>query len=491
MKAKPPPVAWSIAGSDSCAGAGIQADRDTMKGLGVYACTVVTAVTAQNTLGVQRVEHVSPAMLSAQLESLTFDLPPRAIKLGMLGCVRNVEAVADFLEHNVEAFVVCDPVMTSSSGVPLLDLGAGDLFRTKLLQRVDLLTPNIHEAERLSEQAIRAPEGVEKAAAELLRRGARSVLIKGGHLEGTFCQDFWTDGAAAAWITSERREVRHTHGTGCTLSSAIAAGIALGLRPLAAAVVAKAYVNQGLREGGGIGHGRGPLAHGGWPSHPEDLPWITPSAEAGRSRLVFPNCGAEPLGFYPIVDRAEKIAALLSLGVRTVQLRAKDLHGDALEEEIRKAAQLGRDAGARVFINDFWEEALRCNAYGVHLGQEDMASADLPRLAAAGLRVGLSACSFEELARARAVQPSCIGIGSVFATPSKQIDYTPLGVENFARLCRLAGVPVVAIGGVTLENAPLLRQAGAGGMSVISDIQRADDFEGRVRDWLSFFAASP
>jgi len=492
----PKPIAWTIAGSDSGGGAGIQADLVTMNSLGVHGCSVVTAVTAQNTIGILRAEFLSEKMVDAQLTALQSDLPPAVIKIGMLGQVDIVRSVAAHLK-NSDALVIYDPVMVSSSGTDLFLAGALRVLISDILPHVDLLTPNLPEAEKLAGLRIRTTGDMEDAAGRILKLGPKSVLVKGAHLlesevsnsksQTPLCQDFWTDGKRQAWFTSPRLDVTSTHGTGCTLSSAITAGRALGYSELDSIVIAKAYVNHGLRSGGGIGRGRGPLAHDGWPCDPADLPWITPTAAATHRRLVFPEMGEAARGVCPIVDRAAWLEKLLPRGVGTIQLRIKDLHGSSLEQEIVAAVEIAHRLGANLFINDYWQLAAKHGAYGVHLGQDDMAGVDWSALAASGMRVGLSASSFEQLARAMAVRPSCIGIGAVFATPSKTINHKPLGLEGFGRLRRLTDMPVIAIGGITLERAADVMKAGADGIAVISDILQAPDPLARTKQWLEFF----
>ena len=312
--------------------------------------------------------------------------------------------------------------------------------------------------------------------------GVRSVLLKGGHAGGTLCQDYWFDGTTGVWITSPRWPVVHTHGGGCTLSAAIAAGLARGLAVLDAITLAKAYLNHGVRSARPLGQGPGPVAHLGWPDDPLDLPWITAQADDAAKRLAFP--ALDPgWGLYPVVDRASWVERLLALGVDLIQLRAKDLHGAALEQEVQRAVEAGRRAGARVFINDEWALALKYQAYGVHLGQEDLPRADLAALARGGLRLGLSTYGYAEMARANAVIPSYVAIGTIFTSPSKDVPTQPLGVDTLARMRKLSALPVVAIGGISLERAPAVRAAGADGIAVISDLTRAPDLAARVRQW--------
>lgn len=479
-----PPVAWTIAGSDSGGGAGIQADLKAMQALGVHGCSAITALTAQNTQGVQRIEHASPGMIEAQLLSLQQDLPPAAIKIGMLGSTAAIKTVAEFLKQR-DTYVVCDPVMVATRGGALLEPTALGALRDDLLPRVDLLTPNLPEAAALVSRKLDSPEEVEDVARELLRLGVKSVLIKGGHGSGPLCQDFWTNGSEQAWLSSPRWDVVHSHGGGCTLSSAIAAGVARGLPELDAIALAKAYTNRGLRSARKIGQGRGPIGQGGWPDDPADLPWITEHAGQALDRIAFPPLDPG-FALYPIVDRAERVERLLELGVTLVQLRAKDLDGAALEAEVTRAVQAGRRAGARVFINDAWELALRHGAYGVHLGQDDLPLANLDVLARAGLRLGISTHSYAEVARALAVVPSYVALGTLYESPSKTFAHAPLGLEAFARIRKLIPVPVVAIGGITLERAPDVRRAGADAVAVISDLTQAPDIAARVAAWQTF-----
>ena len=486
------PIVWTIAGSDPSAGAGLQADLKTMHGLGVHVCTVVSALTVQNTTGVFAVEPVAPDLLRDQIERLDEDLPPVAVKLGMLGGAAQVRVVADFLA-TTGAFVVCDPVLAATSGAALLNDEGRRALVELILPRADLLTPNLPELGKLlapdfqdldkSPQRGAVPALMADAAQALLQRGARAVLIKGGHGSGEYCQDYFSDGRQAFWLTSERQNVKHTHGTGCTLASAVAATCALGHPLPDALVIAKAYLNQGLRCGEDIGQGHSSLAHLGWPHTPDDLPWRTAGAEAGHARPQFRDCGPQPLGLYPLVDRAAWLEKLAPLGVTTVQLRAKDLAGAALEKEIVTAIEFARRHAVRLFVNDAWALALKHGAYGVHLGQEDLAGADLPALARGGIRLGVSTHNYAELARAAALRPSYIAIGPVFATATKTLAQPPLGVGVFRRLAQLAPASVVAIGALTPERAPELRAAGAGGCAVIGDLLHATDLAARVWEW--------
>ncbi len=241
-----------------------------MNAFGVHGCSIITALTAQNTLGVASVETVSPEMLAAQLDALKADLPAAAIKTGMLGSAETCRILAEFLSSSTVP-VVCDPILQSSSGAALLDPGALELLIHDLFPHIAVLTPNLPEAEILLGMPI---QSVEHAASHLLATGVRSVLIKGGHAEGNESRDFWTDGSQSFWLSSPRIETRATHGTGCILSAALASAIALGRSIPEAVVTAKTFLNQCLRAPAGVGSGPGPMMATAFRNDPQDHPTI-------------------------------------------------------------------------------------------------------------------------------------------------------------------------------------------------------------------------
>ncbi len=252
------PVALTIAGSDPSGGAGIQADLKTFHQFGVYGEAVITLLTVQNTIRVSRVESLSPELVIEQLEAVLEDIPPAAAKTGALGCGPIVEAVARAAERFTFPLVV-DPVMVSKHGHPLLPEEAIQLVRTRLLPKAALITPNIPEAEALTGIPIRNGEDVRLAATRLREMGAGAVLVKGGHLDGE-ATDVLFDGE---WheLPAPRIQTPHTHGTGCTYSAAITAGLACG-KPLIDAVQrAKRFIHEAIRTNPGLGRGSGPVNH--------------------------------------------------------------------------------------------------------------------------------------------------------------------------------------------------------------------------------------
>lgn len=272
------PVIWTVAGTDPGGGAGIQADVKVINALGGHACSVVTAIVAQDTTGVHAVEFPSEGIVAAQLRCLREDLPPAAVKTGMLGRASTVRALAATLE-GLDAPLVCDPVLASSGGFDLLDAEGLREFRLRLLPRISVLAPNYREAAMLAGRPVSSEADAAGVAEALRALGAKAVVVKGGHGGGALRHDCFVDGARTLWISGPAFDVRHTHGTGCTHASALATFLAHGIDAADAAILARAYVNQGLRLGEDIGRGRGPLAHLGWPRALEDQPWASSTLE--------------------------------------------------------------------------------------------------------------------------------------------------------------------------------------------------------------------
>lgn len=253
------PVVLTIAGSDSCGGAGIQADLKTMMAFGVYGLSVVTAVTAQNTCGVSAVENISGNMISAQLQAVMEDIQPDAVKIGMLSTAEACGAVADCIKRYHLCHAVLDPVMVSTSGRRLLDPAAEqEMFR--LFFSMELITPNIPEAEILTGIPVECPEDMEQAARRIYEQYGCGVLIKGGHMQHA-ADDLLYDGQMH-WYPSARIDCHNTHGTGCTLSSAIASGLAMGQSLEKSVYMAKQYVRGAMSTDLNLGQGNGPLHHG-------------------------------------------------------------------------------------------------------------------------------------------------------------------------------------------------------------------------------------
>jgi len=258
-----PPLVLTVAGSDSGGGAGIQADLKTMLALGVHGMSVLTAVTAQNSLGVHGAWELPEEAVRAQYRAVVDDIGVHAVKTGMLASAPLVETVAELLS-GTDAPAVVDPVGVSKHGDPLLAASALDAVRTKLLPAATVATPNLDEVTQLTGLVVEDEDGMRRAAAAVLSYGPRWALIKGGHLPGDAAEvvDLLTDGTEEHWLHAPRYDNRHTHGTGCTLASAVASGLAKGLDVPTAVREAKSYVTGAIAAGFALGDGIGPVDHG-------------------------------------------------------------------------------------------------------------------------------------------------------------------------------------------------------------------------------------
>lgn len=252
--------ALTIAGSDSGGGAGIQADLKTFAALGVYGMSAITSITAQNTIGVQGVFDLPPEFVGLQIDSVTTDIGVDAVKTGMLSNAGIIEVVAEKVRQHELPHLVVDPVMVAKSGDPLLQPEARQALIELLLPLAEVLTPNLHEARALSGQSIEGLADMHCAARAIHGLGPRYVIVKGGHLEGD-AADLLFDGERFVVLRGERIATRHTHGTGCTFASAIAAGLAKQLMVEEAVWEAKAYITEAIRHALALGHGHGPTNH--------------------------------------------------------------------------------------------------------------------------------------------------------------------------------------------------------------------------------------
>ena len=260
MQSKPIPKAMTIAGSDSGGGAGIQADLKTFAALGVYGTSTVTAITAQNTVGVTAVHEIPIGVIASQIEAVLTDIGADAVKTGMLASTRIIECVAAEVQRHGVTQLVVDPVMVAKSGYTLLQEDAVQSLCTQLIPLAALVTPNIPEAQVLTGMEISSDNDMRVAARRIVEMGARAVVVKGGHREGP-ATDLFYDGSNFREFTAPREETANTHGTGCTFASAAAAGLARGMTLQDAVALAKDYVTEAIRHSFPMGQGHGPLNH--------------------------------------------------------------------------------------------------------------------------------------------------------------------------------------------------------------------------------------
>lgn len=252
--------ALTIAGSDSCGGAGIQADIKTMTLNGVYAMSVITALTAQNTTGVIDIQESTPKFLDQQLEAVFSDIMPDAVKIGMVSSKDLIQVIAKKLKEYDAKNIVVDPVMVATSGAKLLKDDSIGTLKKELFPLADILTPNIPEAEILVERKIESIEDMEKAAKEISEKYSCATLVKGGHSLND-ANDYLYSNKKGQWLEGKRIDNQNTHGTGCTLSSAIASNLAKGYTMIESVRLAKEYISEALKAGLNLGKGQGPMNH--------------------------------------------------------------------------------------------------------------------------------------------------------------------------------------------------------------------------------------
>jgi len=252
--------ALSIAGSDCSGGAGIQADIKTFSAHGVFGMTVITSVVAENTFRVTDYQDIRPDIIQKQINDVFEDIPPDAVKIGMLSCRETMLAVADKLKEWKPRNVVIDPVMYAKNGCALMEMTAIDTLISEVLPLADIITPNIPEAEKISKMIIKSKDDMKEAAKKIFSMGCRAIVVKGGHMEGD-STDILFDGSNFYEFQAQRIDTKHTHGTGCTFSSAIASNLALGFSVQKAVENAKAYINTAIIHAPKIGKGNGPTHH--------------------------------------------------------------------------------------------------------------------------------------------------------------------------------------------------------------------------------------
>jgi len=488
-KAKPCTIV--IAGNDSSGMAGIARDTQTLFALGVHAKPIITACTAQNSEGLHDINPVNQTTLESQWRAIGQDQAIGSIKIGLLCSAAQVNfLVASISDLNIP--IVVDPVLSASSGERF---GGDELiasYRNQLVPIATLVSPNLDEAAAICGFIVRSHEDMLKAANKILKLGAKAVLIKGGHMkpeESASSQDLFCSDTATFWLSSPRVATRNNRGTGCTLASSIAAAIAKGYSIEDAVVIGKMAINQGLRTAYEVGLQAGPVAPKEFPCEQRDLPCLFKQYGQQQSvafrPITLPSGETRPLGLYPVVDSAKWIERLVSLGVSTIQLRVKNLCGEALAQEIGQAVAIAEENNCRLFINDHWQLAIKHKAYGVHLGQEDLDDANVDAIQQAGLRLGISTHCHFEVARAHSYQPSYIACGPVFHTNTKLMPWTPHGPEGFAYWRKVLGYPLVAIGGINQERIPSILDQKADGIALITAISQAADPEGVTKKFLT------
>ncbi|CAM4484775.1 MAG: Thiamine-phosphate synthase [Legionella sp.] len=389
------------------------------------------------------------------------DAIPDAIKIGAFTSTDEAVRVFHFL-HQYSGFLVVDYPLSIHS-------------IHEIAYKIDLWILNVHEAEFILNCTINSQDACEQVAVQLIALGVGSVLIKAEQEhESQWIHDYWRNGTHSFWLTQRRYAEANYSDAGSTFSAAITSALALGYVIEDAVIIAKMYVNQAIRLA------KTELYYGSFPESELDLPYI---ASAPLYSAPKPFKPSPYLGLYPVVDSADWVEALLKMGVKTIQLRIKQ-RTESLEEEMKRSIALAKEYQAILFINDHWELALKLDAQAIHLGQEDLDTADLAAIQAKGLLLGVSTYCYHEVARAHAINPSYIAIGPVYPTHSKDLDYAAQGIENLHRWKRTLSYPLVAIGGINHARIADVAATGVCGIALISAITQAADPQIAVKQLL-------
>lgn len=498
-------IIWSISGSDCSGGAGIAADIKTGQVLGAHVCTLITANTSQNSKGLVAINPTPVEVLEQQFITLLNDTMPDAVKVGLIVNEEQLKWLTNTLhvlrKENPSLLIVLDPVGQASSG-GIMSTVTKEQLRT-ILHLIDVLTPNAIEAEHLTHVA---STNLTAMASQLLDYGLKQVIIKGGHRFDTYART-GTDNARNQYqvvsdsaffynadnqlveycVNTPRIATHYSHGGGCSFATAIAVFTAQGYLLRDALTLAKAFMQQGFDFNEGLNDHYGAFEQLPLINQADNFPIINDHiSRQYRHCSAFPSLNLstdEPhaLGLYPVVDSIFWLEKLLPLGVKIIQLRLKNVCEKQLTLLIEKAVKLSKQYNTRLFINDYWQLAIQHGAYGVHLGQEDLQTADLQAIADAGIRLGISTHGCYEFLLAQQLQPSYLAVGAIFPTKTKDMTGQIQGIDNLRHILALKQhIPVVAIGGISLSKAQPVLDTGVDAIAVVTAITEAQSHEAAV-----------
>lgn len=496
------PLVLVIAGLDSGGGAGVTADVISVHDQGAWAMPIVTALTCQSLDRVTLVQTTEVEVFKESIKLAVEDWQDKiqAIKIGLITSQKILDAVLECLDTCLKDIpVVWDPVLTATAG----RLDSADLKAnlSKILAHTTIFTPNIPEALELAswkEEDLYEKGGVLPLCDCFLNIGAKAVYLKGGHsISNLDASDIFKSQHHAFIMHNDKKPGLGAHGGGCALSSALAGLIATGYELHDAAIMAKVYVTKGIfNPDVAIEHKRPPIGHSPLSYDLKYMPTIN-EENFPFNAGPFAKC-PQNLGIYVVVDSADWVERLLALGVKTVQLRIKtDVHDDEnnshLCEEIKRACFLGKAYHARVFIDDHYKLAIKYGAYGVHLGMEDLQTADLDLIRDSGLRLGVSTHGIYEICKVLTLQPSYIALGHIFPTQTKEMPSKPQGLHKLHLEAQmLKGIyPTVAIGGIKLKHAKEILELGADSIAVVTAITKAPEPCVEVQKWISICRTGP
>jgi hydroxymethylpyrimidine kinase/phosphomethylpyrimidine kinase/thiamine-phosphate diphosphorylase len=512
------PIIWTISGSDCSGGAGIAADIKTGHALGVEVCHLITANTVQNSQQLLSVNAISVDILQQQATVLIDDKPPSVIKIGLVANVEQVLWLAKLLEQYKQLMPnlisVYDPVGQASVGGNFSTMTLDQL--SPLLRQVDVITPNLLEAKHLA----RFADSIDKndqnvTAVEVLAKhihqnfAISAIIIKGGHsadeqsssdycyhqlnqLHGKQDNQDKSQTAISYQLSTKRIESHYSHGGGCSFATALSAFFAQGYLVRDAFTLAKAFISQGLAASEQVSQSFGHQYYGafepqGWPRESQYFAEVVDPLNIEYKNLTTfksLNLAGKKLGLYPVIDSLYWLKRLLPLGLEIIQLRVKNLVESELEHIIIDAVKLAKDYHTRLFINDYWQLAIKHGAYGVHIGQEDLQDADLSTIQQSGIRLGISTHGCYEFLLAQQLQPSYLAIGAIFSTKTKDMTGQIQGLDNLRQVLALRPekirlqIPVVAIGGINLERAAEVVATGVESIAVVTALTEAESSHG-------------
>jgi len=498
------PIVWSIGGVDPTALAGVSADNRAIAVAGAHGVNIITSVTAQNSNAFYSQHELPVDVLEQQWTALIEQCMPVVIKIGMLVSPAQVTWLGDKLKQldtlPAKPWIIYDPVVRASSDNSPVLTELLNVIKRHLLPWVDLLTPNVHEAVLLLEEQPQSEAALMPFAQALAQKFNCQILLKGGHVNDLFDAPDVTHKQSTDYY-ARPKALKHTRylpepswqftlsqpydnqenrrGSGCILASLIAGFVAQQYTfcdaiLLSSGVMRKAYSNAlplGTSRGGAIS------------LTPNVDQKLLPTIDSFNGQMVhqlldvtaaFATCPLN-LGLYPVVDSVQWLTRLLKLGVKTIQLRSKDKSQQEVEPDIVAAIALGQQYNARVFINDYWQLAIKHSAYGIHLGQEDLVVADLNAIKQAGVRLGLSTHGVFEAQWVSQLKPSYMAVGHIYATQTKDMPSRPQGLEKLAHQVAIfkETLPLVAIGGITAARVPEVVKTGIGSVALVTAITKA------------------
>jgi len=479
------PAVLLIGGLDPQGCAGIIADSQTVTAHGCHPVPLVTCLTEQTQAGLSHLGALEVSEFINQYQACVADFDIAAIKVGLIPSLEIAQAVLTILKQQ-DVPVIWDPVLASTSGGVTVSSDVQHFLLEQLLPEITLLTPNMIELAQLIQWSQSAKQQNQTQATEtLLKAGLNACLVKGGHGDSQWATDYFTDHNSDFYCYADK-QVQSVRGTGCVLASSIASNMALKHDIRDAIVLAKAYLTRGIRDAWQLGPYH-VISHSSADFELHDIPKLTYLEHLVGQQFNFPSC-PQRLGIYAVVDSSDWVKKLVEEGIKTIQLRIKNASEQQKYSEIKQAISYC-DSSVAFFVNDYWQAAIEHNAYGVHLGQEDLHDAKLIEIEQAGLRLGVSTHSYWELARALAINPSYIALGPVFETTSKIMPWVPQGVERVEQWTWLLGgvYPLVAIGGIDQHRAEQLHKTGVGSVAMISAITKAEDYKQATRDLLQLW----